>query len=97
MSDMREKYESLALNDLQELAKARGIKVTGLKKADLVDAMVEEDKRDEEQGKTVEVKPVLNAGTAAVQSEDKFPAELDSGVKAHGILEVMPDGYGFIR
>ncbi|CDF42682.1 transcription termination factor Rho [Roseburia sp. CAG:182] len=23
--------------------------------------------------------------------------ELDSGVKAHGILEVMPDGYGFIR
>lgn len=23
--------------------------------------------------------------------------ELDSGIKAHGILEVMPDGYGFIR
>lgn len=29
--------------------------------------------------------------------EDKFPAELDSGISAHGILEVMPDGYGFIR
>ena len=29
--------------------------------------------------------------------EDKFPAELDSGVAASGILEVMPDGYGFIR
>ena len=24
-------------------------------------------------------------------------AELDSGIPAHGILEVMPDGYGFIR
>lgn len=23
--------------------------------------------------------------------------ELDSGIRAHGILEVMPDGYGFIR
>lgn len=23
--------------------------------------------------------------------------DLDSGVKAHGILEVMPDGFGFIR
>lgn len=29
--------------------------------------------------------------------EDRFPAELDSGIAAHGILEVMPDGYGFIR
>ena len=29
--------------------------------------------------------------------DEKFPAELDSGVPAHGILEVMPDGYGFIR
>lgn len=32
-----------------------------------------------------------------VNEEDKFPSELDSGVAAHGILEVMPDGYGFIR
>ncbi|RKI93270.1 transcription termination factor Rho [Parablautia intestinalis] len=29
--------------------------------------------------------------------EDKFPADLDSGIAASGILEVMPDGYGFIR
>lgn len=29
--------------------------------------------------------------------EERFPAELDSGIAAHGILEVMPDGYGFIR
>lgn len=33
----------------------------------------------------------------AKSDEDKFPAELDSGISAHGILEVMPDGYGFIR
>lgn len=29
--------------------------------------------------------------------EDRYPAELDSGIAASGILEVMPDGYGFIR
>ena len=29
--------------------------------------------------------------------EDKFPTDLDSGLMANGILEVMPDGYGFIR
>ena len=29
--------------------------------------------------------------------EERFPAELDSGITASGILEVMPDGFGFIR
>ena len=29
--------------------------------------------------------------------EERYPADLDSGIVAHGILEVMPDGYGFIR
>jgi len=40
-----------------------------------------------------------NKGTApsANADDDKFPAELDSGVTVSGILEVMPDGYGFIR
>ena len=34
------------------------------------------------------------------KAEDKVPMdmkELDSGISAHGILEVMPDGFGFIR
>ena len=34
---------------------------------------------------------------AANAEEDKFPAELDSGITVSGILECMPDGYGFIR
>jgi transcription termination factor Rho len=29
--------------------------------------------------------------------DEKYPSDLDSGIIAHGILEVMPDGYGFIR
>ncbi len=32
-----------------------------------------------------------------VYDSTNYPAELDSGVAARGILEVMPDGYGFIR
>ncbi len=31
------------------------------------------------------------------KEDEKYPADLDSGITAHGILEVMPDGYGFIR
>ena len=36
----------------------------------------------------------LRAENGNVPSE---PAQLDSGEKANGILEVLPDGYGFIR
>ena len=44
---MREKYESLALTDLREIAKARGIKGTSaMKKADIVEAMLAEDEKD---------------------------------------------------
>ncbi len=36
-------------------------------------------------------------GAESRQSDDRFPSELDSGITAKGILEVMPDGFGFIR
>lgn len=35
--------------------------------------------------------------TNEVYDEKTYPRELDSGEEASGILEVMPDGYGFIR
>ena len=97
---MREKYESLALADLRAIAKNRGIKGTsGLKKAQLVELMLAEDEKDKAAGKDVEPRPVLRAPGEAREErpEEKFPAELDSGMGANGILEVMPDGFGFIR
>ena len=162
---MREKYESLALAELKEIAKARGMKrISGLKKAELIEMMLTEDEKDKEAGKDVEPKPVLRGmkepsfaaasnnsgdkvnryerrektpraqsgdnterppreqrpyavdnsnnsnaerpvreqrttpeGTENRQSDEKFPSELDSGMTARGILEVMPDGFGFIR
>lgn len=104
---MREKYESLALADLREIAKTREIKgATSLKKGDLIEAMLEADEKDKLQGKEVELKMVLTKSgeekdtkkeETKKEDEDKYPADLDSGISAHGILEVMPDGYGFIR
>ena len=177
---MREKYESLALVQLKELAKHRGLKGTStMKKAELVEAMLAEDERLKklEQESAEKTKPqrqthqrkenaVRNETTyradAAARSEDvsskmegtstidntpktdnapktdnvprtdnapktdsalksdgvsqestaasapraritevydekTYPKELDSGEEASGILEVMPDGYGFIR
>lgn len=97
---MREKYESLALADLKEIAKTRGMKgVSTMKKAELIEAMLKQDEKDKSEGKDVEPKPVLTkSGTPKPETPEKeFPQELDSGIAAHGILEVMPDGYGFIR
>lgn len=176
---MREKYESLSVAVLRELAKTRGIKNTStMKKAQLVDAMLSEDKNEEKQeensanGSEVQAEKKVsrrkentrtenvrtdseNRGesTSRTDSENRGEStsrtesgnrmentnriengnrversyrtengnrseegrqdsgktdarslkssdeasELDSGVKAHGILEVMPDGYGFIR
>jgi len=184
---MREKYESLPLSVLRDLAKARGLKGTStMKKSEVVEAMLAEDERlkQEEEKKAAEAAPkqekpeprqssapvsqaakqrVLrsmprqdenqnrqpqqaerrqNASPASEQAQatpqaqtapsqaqstaptqtasaapagsavndpaknarqtevydaNQFPAELDSGIEAYGILEVMPDGYGFIR
>ena len=44
---MREKYETLKLNDLREIAKSRGIKsVASLKKAEIIDLMCEMDEKN---------------------------------------------------
>lgn len=99
---MREKYESLALADLRDIAKTRKIKgSSALKKANLIDAMLAEDENDKAQGKEIEPKMVLNKPGEErphkKEEDEKALSELDSGVSARGILEVMPDGYGFIR
>jgi len=116
---MREKYESLALTQLKELAKVRGLKGTStMKKSELVEAMLEEDERLKKENDSKGVSKEKEEGkdnretrdnrdnrenrertyrTNEVYDENQYPKELDSGIEASGILEVMPDGYGFIR
>ncbi len=103
---MREKYESLALADLKEIAKSRGIRGTsGMKKADVVEAMLQldaEEKKEAAAEDGARPVPVREPGEPGEEerrrrNSDGFPVELDSGLTASGILEVMGDGYGFIR
>ncbi|MDO4474040.1 MAG: transcription termination factor Rho [Eubacteriales bacterium] len=86
---MRAKYESLPLATLRDLAKARDISgISGMKKSELIERMLEEDIKDKER----------SANTGDKEKQDlKEIEKLDSGEIANGILEVMPDGYGFIR
>ena len=124
---MREKYESLSLTVLRDLAKARGIKgISSMKKADLIDRMLELDEKEKESKEqtvksgqeekttqerehhehkashrgqeTREQQPnPRSQETREQQSNPHGQDNLDSGIMANGILEVMPDGYGFIR
>ena len=80
---MREKYESLPLATLRDLAKAREMTgVSTLKKSELIEAMLEQDEKDKIKTE--------KAGSLDID-------QLDSGEVAEGILEVLQDGYGFIR
>lgn len=148
---MREKYESLSLAVLKDLAKARGLRgVSTLKKADLVEVMLKEDEREAAEKK----ENLASEGAEAAETESgqeplrtsNYVAEgtrtygrgrtegnraeggrtegsraeggrsetgrnqtepmdtsemtmeqLDSGTTVCGILEVMPNGFGFIR
>jgi len=104
---MREKYESLSVSILKELAKARGIKgVSVMKKNEVVEAMLALDEK-EAQEKRDEAKENTRDNTSepevdkTVTAERKGPAlmdsDLDSGITVSGIVEVLPEGYGFIR
>ena len=118
---MREKYESLSLVVLRDLAKARGLKgISALKKDELVERMLAEDEKEKQTRKDKQDKPVRQERTdkqerpalASREAESKEyvvkenndsaavteeMASLDSGQTASGILEVMGDGFGFIR
>lgn len=122
---MREKYESLSVTVLRDLAKARGLRhLSGLKKRELVEVMLAEDEKEAKREQETKEEAAVNETTdaketkeiqaaAEVREENGYGAvekeaeqeisvpmtrdELDSGITANGILEVMPDGYGFIR
>ena len=161
---MREKYESLSLTILRDLAKARGLKgISAMRKPELIDRMCEEDEKDKQKQESVKAEEA-RPEPERLQEPERMPepeaekpreperlreperqreperyrepergremeknrdpdrsrdsrmrravtpeeaqaqynvsaetAQLDSGEQAHGILEVMPDGFGFIR
>ncbi len=111
----REKYESLSLAALRDIAKAREIKnVSAMKKSALIDTMMS---LDAEEASKAEATPrkqfskpkgspsdeeaaAEQISDPAMESSNDISEEkkvLDSGIEVCGILEVLSDGYGFIR
>ena len=93
----REKYESLPLTTLKELAKARKMRgVSTLKKSELINAMLALDEKEDQEEAATEAREEVREEKKKKKAETDIE-QLDSGNTAHGILEVMQDGFGFIR
>ena len=93
----REKYESLPLATLKELAKARKMRgVSTLKKSELIDAMLALDEKEAQEEAATEAREEVREEMKEKKAETDIE-QLDSGNTANGILEVMQDGFGFIR
>ncbi len=114
---MREKLESLPVNELREIAKEKGIKnLSAMRKSTLIEKllMIDDEKSKIENSKEKEGK-VNNFSSSTVKVESPRPENIkveshkSTNTKpenpnqaaaeepAHGILEVMQDGFGFIR
>ena len=68
---MKEKYETLPLTTLKELAKARGLKgISTMKKAQVIELMLQEDEKEQEKEKQekreIKKSMILTAWTVAL-------------------------------
>ena len=106
-------YKLKTLVTLREIAKEKGLKkISTLKKSDLIDALIKFDQSNQSNSKEEHSKKEEHTSKSEASNNDehsnninKFKKnsshkeidKLDSGETKEGILEVLPDGYGFIR
>lgn len=97
---MRDKLESLPLSVLKDLAKDKGVKgFSTLKKSELIDEILKlaEEQPAEKTEKVQKQEPPKDVDNSDPFKQEYDPEMIDPGPEANGLLEVMPEGYGFIR
>ena len=79
---MKEKYETLPLTTLKELAKARGLKgISTMKKAQVIELMLQEDEKEQEKEK----QGTLPAERREMKGETYFLAPMGRGFTPAGM------------
>ena len=97
---MKEKLQTLPLTTLREIAKDKNIKGTStMKKAELIEALLalpENESGNDRNDRSD--KHAVKTGTSDDTVKQEYDPELvDTSSEANGILEVLAEGYGFIR
>ena len=86
-------YSDLSVISLRELARERGLSgVSALKKSELIEVLAASEPKQEQE--------ILNVADDEKSAQNLLKPgleSLDSGIVSEGILEVMADGYGFLR
>ncbi len=103
-------YNEMTLSEIREIAKEKGIKsITKYKKNELIEKIKEINAPSQNEvfssnsyHQTNESQPEFNDSQKVDTSDTvalnkSYLEELDSGIITEGILEVLPDSYGFLR
>lgn len=95
---MRAKLETLSVNVLREFAKDKNIKnVASMRKSEIIDAIIAvSDQEEKEPSNDSEVQEVAD-NTVQYKTAEQKEIPRNQLPTADGILEVMQEGYGFIR
>lgn len=97
---MKEKLQTLPLATLREIAKDKNIKGTStMKKAELIEALLAlpENESGNVKNDRNDKQPVKMSTNDDVVKQEYDPELVDTSSEANGILEVLAEGYGFIR
>lgn len=98
--------DSLSLADLRELAKMKGLSnISKLKKKELIEAILEVTKKisnSNEESEEANIEKQLAENTTKTKPElntedGNYSVSTEGDEIVEGILEVLPDGYGFLR
>ncbi len=90
--------ESLSLVDLRNLAKDKGIpNVSKLKKAELIKKILENYNNKNSSTATNSIDIVENNNEKSISNEIEYKLNSEDDEYVEGILELLPDGYGFLR
>ena len=100
-------YDELTLVELRQIAKEKGIKgVTKYKRQELCDLLktdndeYESHKETEDQTKSIEQsenKDIKSRNDEPARVVEGYTLSSENDTIAEGILEILPDGYGFLR
>lgn len=97
---MKEKLQTLPLTTLREIAKDKNIKGTStMKKAELIEALLAlpENESGNDRNDRSDKHTVKNGTSDDTVKQEYDPELVDTSSEANGILEVLAEGYGFIR